>query len=78
MKINKKPILTDSYVNKCVCGKNVVLKRCIWLDEAEDVLNAFSETALRLGKPTLNPAHKMREFWFNSCPCGRLFYSKDK
>ena len=75
--INKKPIITDSYINKCKCGRTVKLMRCIWLHEAEAILDMFTFEARRTGKYTLEPKYERRKFFLGICPCGRYYDYKD-
>ncbi len=65
-----KPIKTNRLVNKCKCGKIVTLRRYIWLEEAEDLFDAFKR--LR----NLTAKHKLRRCWLGLCKCGEFFIDK--
>lgn len=67
---------TDKLFNICSCGKKVILKRCIWLDEVEDVFNIFTEASKQGKVLKLNPKHKLRKFYFNQCSCGNVFINR--
>jgi len=71
---------TEVLVNKCECGTEHTLKRCVWLDEAEDILDMYtlaSRVSKKTGKYTLKPKYKMRRFYLAWCNyCKQIFLVK--
>jgi len=80
MRVKAKKV--NKLTNTCDCGEKIVLKKALWLKEAENMFNMFTDRTYdqllekkRVKEYKITGEHKVRIFFISKCKCGNVFYN---